>query len=83
MRLLVFVACVGACLVGHAAIVLAAARKQSANAVPGVPRPNRGLELLWALLPALVLALVLTATWNRVRQADDPHHAHEIMKVAR
>jgi hypothetical protein len=37
-------------------------------------------EIVWALIPALVLALVLTATWSRVRErAPEPD---AVMKIA-
>ena len=77
----VFVACVGACAIGHLAILLAVARRPAANLEPGVPRPRRALEILWAILPAIALAFVVTATWERVRdrEAEPP----VIMKVAR
>lgn len=77
----VFVACVVACAVGHLAILLAVARRPAANMEPGVPRPRRALEILWAVLPAIALALVITATWERVR--DRQAEPAEIMKVAR
>jgi len=81
VRYWVFAACVVACAAGHLAILMSVARRHAAPVEPGVPRPRRGIEILWALLPALVLALVLTATWDRVRdrRAEPP----EIMKVAR
>jgi hypothetical protein len=45
-----------------------------------VPRPHLTTEIIWALIPALVLALVFTATWSRVREpAPQPG---TIMKVA-
>ena len=84
VRYVVFFACALACAIGHAAIVLSVARRPAAPSDPGVPRPRRGLEIFWAVLPAVVLALVITATWDRVRSREQaPHEAHEIMKVAR
>jgi heme/copper-type cytochrome/quinol oxidase subunit 2 len=81
VRYVVFVACVVACAVAHVAILAAVARRPARNADPGVPHPRRGIEIVWALLPALALALVVTATWERVREkpADPP----VLMKVAR
>ena len=81
VHVLVFVACVVACAAGHLAILLAVARRPVASMEPGVPRPRRALEILWAVLPAIVLALVITATWERVR--DRQAEPAEMMKVAR
>ncbi|HET9424442.1 MAG TPA: hypothetical protein VFO55_03650 [Gemmatimonadaceae bacterium] len=81
VRYLVFFACVAACVIGHAAILIAVARRPARAGEPGVPLPRRGLEIFWALVPAVVLALVFTATWDRVREpAPRPT---EVMKVAR
>jgi heme/copper-type cytochrome/quinol oxidase subunit 2 len=81
VRYWVFAACVAACAIGHVAIVLSMARRTTTPLEPGVPRPRRGAEIVWALLPAIALALVLTATWDRVREARAEPPV--IMKVAR
>ena len=77
---LVFVACAVACAVAHVAILLSTVRSRTAVDAPNIPRPRAAVEALWALVPVIALALVLTATWARVRE----HRAHtpEIMKVA-
>lgn len=81
VRYVVFAACVAACAIAHLAILLSVARRPAHPAQPGVPQPRRGVEILWALLPMVVLALVVTATWDRVRErsAEPP----VLMKVAR
>jgi len=33
---------------------------------PSLPHSGRALELVWAILPAIVLALLLAATWRAV-----------------
>lgn len=81
LRVWVFIACVAACAVGHLAILLAVARRPAVNVEPGVPRPRRALEIVWAVIPAIALALVVTATWERVR--DGGAEPAVIMKVAR
>lgn len=81
VRYLVFFACVAACIIGHLAILVAAARRPARANEPGVPRPRRALEIFWAIVPAVVLALVVTATWDRVR--DPVPSPAEVMKVAR
>lgn len=72
VRTVVFFACVVACAVAHIAILVSVARRAPGTAAPGVPAPRRGLEILWAVLPMLALALLLTATWDRMRQRDEP-----------
>jgi heme/copper-type cytochrome/quinol oxidase subunit 2 len=80
-RYWVFAACVAACVIGHGAILLSVSRRSVVPVEPGVPRPRRVVEILWALIPAIALAFVLTATWDRVRQG--PAEPPIIMKVAR
>ena len=85
LLVLVFAACAAACIVGHVAILRSVVRKGASRDDTGVPRPNFLVELVWAVVPIIVLALVLTATWVRVR-GNAAHHQHEpeaIMKVAR
>ena len=38
----------------------------------GMPRQRGGLELLWAVLPAIGLALLLLFTWWAVQESDTP-----------
>jgi heme/copper-type cytochrome/quinol oxidase subunit 2 len=78
---LVFVACVLCCVVAQAAILTSLVRRPSGTADPGVPRPKLGVEILWALIPAIVLAFLLTATWVRVRE-NATHRPGVMMKVA-
>ena len=44
-----------------------AARPAAAPDERSLPRVRRGAEILWALLPALALALVLLMTWRAMR----------------
>jgi hypothetical protein len=77
-----FAICAFGCAVAQVAILASLIRKQSVVANAGVPRPRTSLELVWALIPALALAFLLTATWERVR--DNPaQKPREVMKVAR
>jgi heme/copper-type cytochrome/quinol oxidase subunit 2 len=42
-----------------------------------VPRPQNTLELVWAVVPALALAVLLTVTWRAMQDADrNPSSAH-------
>jgi heme/copper-type cytochrome/quinol oxidase subunit 2 len=78
---LVFIAATVACLVAHAAITISVIRRASSTVDPNVPRPKLLIEVVWALLPALVLAFVLTATWNRVRE-NAKTDAQPVLKIA-
>lgn len=79
---MVFALCALACLVGHVAILQSVLRKGTSQADPHVPRPRLLVELLWAIVPIVALAFVLTATWVRVRDHARPK-PDMIMKVAR
>jgi heme/copper-type cytochrome/quinol oxidase subunit 2 len=68
----VFAACALCCVVGQVAILRSALRAPSAPADAAVPRPKRFAEIVWALIPAIALALLLTVTWARVRVAATP-----------
>lgn len=78
---LVFVACAVCCILGHVAILHSVFRS-SMPAAPGVPRPKLFVEIVWALVPAVVLAFLLTATWARVRDHTTKKPA-VMMKIAR
>ena len=80
----VFVVCAVACAVAHIAILRSVVRTAAERTPlePGVPRPGFTSELIWAVLPLLVLALVLTATWAKVRSRPVPQ-PESILEVAR
>ncbi len=78
----VFVICALACIVAHAAILVSVVRRRSAAVTNAVPRPRLAIEVVWALLPAIALAFVLTATWARLNRPDTPA-PDLIMKIAR
>ena len=71
-----------ACVVAHAAILISVVRSRSAVRDSNVPRPRLVVEIVWAALPALALALVLTATWTRVRAHADTE-AVPVIEIAR
>jgi hypothetical protein len=79
----VFAVCVAACVAAHVAILRSVLRARSVAADPGVPRPRLLVEVAWALVPAIALAFVLTATWSRVQENDGPPNARLLMRVAR
>ena len=82
VAVIAFALCAVACLGGHVAILHSVVRKGTTRADSAVPRPKFAVELLWAVIPMLALAIVLTATWVKVRARATPAPA-EIMKVAR
>lgn len=83
VAVLVFGLCAACCAIAQVAIVLSVVRtRATAPADAGVPRPRLATEIAWAVLPALVLALLLTATWTRVRGSPTPT-PDVMMKVAR
>ena len=71
-----------ACLVAHAAILHAIVTRRAAPSDPAIPRPRLFVEVIWALVPIIALAFVLTATWDRVREPKAPLPP-ELMKVAK
>lgn len=81
---LVFVLCAVACVVAHVAILRSVVRAAAERPAPepGVPRPGLASEVVWATIPMLALALVLTATWMKVRAGRVPP-PETIMEVAR
>ena len=65
------------CVVAQAAILRSvfAARGQAGGVGGGggtMPPLRRGLEVLWAVVPALGLALVLALTWREMRPDAHP-----------
>ena len=64
---IVFWIAVACCAVAQAAIIRAAVRTRgdgAGAAGAAVPRPRRGSELAWTLIPAAALAAVLALTWQ-------------------
>jgi len=77
---IVFVLCVAACIAAHVAIIRSVVRSRAGIASENaMPRPNLFVEIVWALVPAIVLAFVLTATWAKIRERPAPP---AIMRVA-
>lgn len=79
---IVFAVAAAACAIAHVAILGSVLRRASSVESAGVPRPRFVAEIVWAILPALALAFLLTATWGRVRE-NSATPPHEVMKVAR
>jgi len=82
VSVLVFVACAVACLAGHVAILRSVIRSRSVASEATVPRPRLGVEIVWALLPAIGLAILLTVTWSHVQRREHPEPG-VVLRVAR
>ena len=67
LSLAAFWLCVAACAGAHIGILRSVLRR-SGSVAADVPRPNVAVEIVWAVVPMLVLAFVLLATLPRVRQ---------------
>ena len=81
---IVFAACAAACVVGHVGILRSVVRRGASQEHASVPRPRFLVELVWAVIPIVLLAFVLTATWASVRRAPAHEHTPDmIMEVAR
>ena len=55
------------CVVAELAILrYAFAPPTDPGSQSGVPQSPRGLEMIWAIIPAVILAMLLAATWRAV-----------------
>ena len=63
----IFWVAVALCAVAEIAIVRATLVARTSPVNGGVPRARRPVEVVWALVPALGLALVLGQTWRAIR----------------
>ncbi|MDQ6634244.1 MAG: hypothetical protein M3Z10_05735 [Gemmatimonadota bacterium] len=48
-----------------------------------LPRQRGGVELLWAVVPAVALGVVLVLTWRAVRDTASGQRAVSVVEVAR
>jgi heme/copper-type cytochrome/quinol oxidase subunit 2 len=83
VEVVVFAVCVAACIAAHVAILRSVVRSRAVASDPGVPRPRLLVEIAWALVPAVALAFVLTATWAKVQEHTDAPKPTLLMRVAR
>lgn len=59
-----------ACVIAQLAILRSTFAARGANKSDLVPLASRRGELAWAVIPALALGVVLTATWQRIEMRD-------------
>jgi hypothetical protein len=77
-----------ACAIAELAILRSTFAARGAHKSELVPHASPRGELAWAILPALVLAIVLTATWQRIEAREahmgtmDHSGMHESMPMA-
>lgn len=63
----VFWAALAICVVAEVAILRSAFMPHPDTAESAsLPHSERGLEMIWAIVPAIVLAILLAATWRAV-----------------
>lgn len=57
----------GLCVLAELLILRAAfAPPRDAGAAAPVPQSPRGTEMIWAIIPAVILAVLLAATWRAI-----------------
>jgi heme/copper-type cytochrome/quinol oxidase subunit 2 len=74
----IFWIAVAACVVAEIAILRSILVVRGANKSELVPAASRRGELVWAIVPAIVLGVALVVTWQRVeaRQMDHSRMNH-------
>lgn len=63
---------VASCAIAQIAIlrsVIRTRRVRETAGGPGVPQPRFAVEVAWAVVPAIVLAMLLVATWRTMHPA--------------
>lgn len=60
-----------ACIAAQFALLRSSFRIKSDQRSELVPGSPRSVELMWAFVPAVVLCLLLFATWRRVAEPDE------------
>jgi heme/copper-type cytochrome/quinol oxidase subunit 2 len=61
-----------ACVVAEIAILRSTYEARRVEKSDLVPSASRGGEITWAVIPAIMLAFLLTATWQRI-EARETH----------
>ncbi|HUO51219.1 MAG TPA: hypothetical protein VMT93_01760 [Gemmatimonadaceae bacterium] len=71
---MVFWVAVLSCVLGQAMILRSAMRARAHVGAAGLAMPRRASEIAWTVLPALVLAATLVATWRAITGAAPLPH---------
>lgn len=72
-----------ACVIAEIAILRSTYVARRVEKSSLVPASSRGGEIAWAIIPAIVLAALLGATWQKVQkrslEIDSMHRGHQMM----
>jgi heme/copper-type cytochrome/quinol oxidase subunit 2 len=74
------------CAVAQGAILRSVfgASAEAAPAAPaGVPRPRRVVEIVWAIVPAIALAVLFAFTWRAIHPVSGAAHSLELRTALR
>jgi hypothetical protein len=63
-----------ACVVAQTALLRSSLSTKVEQRSDLVPVSRRSSEFAWAILPALVLTVLLFATWRRISERDEHQH---------
>jgi hypothetical protein len=63
-----------ACIVAQIALLRSNISTRGEKRSELVPASPRSSELAWSILPALVLAVLLFATWRKIAEPDEHQH---------
>jgi heme/copper-type cytochrome/quinol oxidase subunit 2 len=75
------------CAVGQTMIIRSALRDpappMSGDAASSVPRPRRGTEIAWTMIPAVMLAATLAFTWSAMHSSQTvaAPHTHRAVRI--
>jgi heme/copper-type cytochrome/quinol oxidase subunit 2 len=72
-----------ACVIAEVAILRSTYVTRGAERSSLVPASSRSGEIAWAIIPAIVLAALLGATWQKIQkrgqELDSMHRNHQMM----
>jgi heme/copper-type cytochrome/quinol oxidase subunit 2 len=64
-----------ACVIAEIAILRSTYAARSVEKSELVPAASRNGEIAWAIIPAIVLAVLLGSTWQRLQGRDEGRHS--------
>lgn len=71
------------CAVAQIAILRSVLRTRRArDGGPGVPQPRFAVEVAWAVIPAIALAMLLVATWRTMHPGSPAHAQSRVVVLA-
>jgi len=63
-----------ACIAAQSALLRSSFRIKNEQRSELVPASPRSVELTWAFLPAVILSVLLFATWRKIAERDEHRH---------